>query len=200
MNDIELYETEKDLQGFKYQPPSEKTIEEIITADKEDESLQLYKQALLGATGATQGDNIVVNANNLGKVLIKKIALIVEGRKDIELDLTENISQFKKQIFVVKEGIEYKVRIDFFVQREIVLGLKFVQKSYRSCSPVAQTTWMVGSYPPKKEMYCYISPSEEAPSGLMARGIYSMSSFFIDDDKYLYLKWDWTLKVQEDWE
>lgn len=31
-----------------YKPPPEKTIEEILAADKEDESLRKYKEALLG--------------------------------------------------------------------------------------------------------------------------------------------------------
>jgi len=32
---------------------------------------------------------------------------------------------------VIKEGVQYKVRIDFIVQREIVHGLKYVQKTSR---------------------------------------------------------------------
>lgn len=32
---------------------------------------------------------------------------------------------------MIKEGVQYKVRIDFIVQREIVHGLKYVQKTYR---------------------------------------------------------------------
>lgn len=31
-----------------YKPPPEKTIEQILEADKEDESLQKYKETLLG--------------------------------------------------------------------------------------------------------------------------------------------------------
>jgi hypothetical protein len=37
----------------------------------------------------------------------------------------------KKKLFTIKEGIHYKIRIDFFVQREIVTGLKYQQKIYR---------------------------------------------------------------------
>lgn len=32
---------------------------------------------------------------------------------------------------MIKEGVQYKVRIDFVVQRDIVHGLKYVQKTYR---------------------------------------------------------------------
>lgn len=40
-----------------YQPPPQKTIEEIVAADHEDESLRKYKEALLGAA---QTEKIVV--------------------------------------------------------------------------------------------------------------------------------------------
>lgn len=44
-----------------YQPPPQKTIEEIIAADQEDESLRKYKEALLGAA---QTETIVVGEPN----------------------------------------------------------------------------------------------------------------------------------------
>lgn len=40
-----------------YQPPPQKTIEEIIAADQEDESLRKYKETLLGAA---QSEKIIV--------------------------------------------------------------------------------------------------------------------------------------------
>lgn len=49
----------------------------------------------------------------------------------MELDLTGDLTTLKKQTFVIKEGVSYKIRIDFIVQREIVHGLKYVQKTYR---------------------------------------------------------------------
>lgn len=62
---------------------------------------------------------------------MKKLALCVADRPDMELDLTGDLSQLKKQTFVIKEGVSYRIRIDFIVQREIVHGLKYVQKTYR---------------------------------------------------------------------
>jgi hypothetical protein len=35
------------------------------------------------------------------------------------------------QVFIIKEGVSYRIRIDFIVQREIVHGLRYVQKTYR---------------------------------------------------------------------
>lgn len=42
-----------------------------------------------------------------------------------------DLNALKKTVFVVKEGIQYRIRIDFYVQREIVTGLKYIQKVLR---------------------------------------------------------------------
>ncbi|KAF6198791.1 hypothetical protein GE061_006813, partial [Apolygus lucorum] len=111
-----------------YKPPPEKSLEEILSADQEDESLQKYKAALLGEA---QAQAIIVDPSDERKVIVKKLALCVDGRPDMELDLTTNLEALKKQTFTIKEGISYKIRIDFIVQREIVHGLRYVQKTYR---------------------------------------------------------------------
>jgi len=197
--------TEKDVQNVgdgendvesNYQPPPQKTIEEIIAADQEDESLRKYKEALLGAA---QSEKIIVDANDPRKVIVKKLALCVPGRDDMELDLTGDLTKLKKQVFTIKEGIQYKIRIDFVVQREIVHGLKYVQRTYRMAVPVDKMTHMVGSYPPKAEIQSYLTPFEEAPSGMLARGSYSVTSLFTDDDKNEHLKWDWSFEIKKDW-
>ncbi|EDV97788.1 rho GDP-dissociation inhibitor 1 isoform X2 [Drosophila grimshawi] len=187
---------DEDVHDANYQAPPEKTIEELMAADQEDESLRRYKEALLGAA---QSEMIIVDPNDQRKVIVKKLALVVDGRDDMELDLSGDISKLKKQLFVIKEGVQYKVRIDFIVQREIVHGLKYVQKTYRMGVPVDKMTHMVGSYPPKKEIQFYLTPAEEAPSGMVSRGTYSVSSVFTDDDKHIHLKWDWTFEIKKDW-
>jgi Rho GDP-dissociation inhibitor len=63
--------------------------------------------------------------------LVKKLALVVEGMPDKELDLTGDLKTLKEQKFKIKEGVPYKIRIDFIVQREIVHGLKYIQKTSR---------------------------------------------------------------------
>lgn len=179
-----------------YRPPPEKSLEELLSTDKEDESLQKYKAALLGE--AKEGKVIVV-ANDERKVIVKKLALCVDGRPDMELDLTGPLDQLKKQVFIIKEGISYKIRIDFIVQREIVHGLKYVQKTYRLGVPVDRMTHMVGSYPPKLEIQSYTTPAEDAPSGMMARGSYTVQSLFTDDDQHIHLKWEWAFEIKKDW-
>ncbi len=58
---------------------------------------------------------------------------------------------------------------------------------------------MVGSYGPKTEEHEFTTPNEEAPSGLIMRGTYIVKSRFTDDDKNIYLEWQWQLDVKKDW-
>lgn len=78
-----------------YKPPPEKSIEQILDADKEDESLRKYKEALLGEVTK---EAIVVEPNDPRKVIVKKLVLVVADRDDVELDLTGDISKLKKQV------------------------------------------------------------------------------------------------------
>jgi len=186
-----------DQLSLDYKPPPQKTIEEILEADKEDESLRRYKEALLG--GAAAGQNVIVEPTDPRKVIVKKLALVVDGMSDKELDLTGELTKLKEQKFKIKEGVQYKIRIDFIVQREIVHGLKYVQKTYRKGIPVDTMTHMVGSYGPKVDIQSYTTPLEEAPSGMLFRGDYSVSSNFTDDDKNSHLKWEWKFEICKDW-
>jgi len=179
-----------------YKPPPEKTIEQILEADKEDESLRKYKEALLGEVAKEQ---VIPEPNDPRKVIVKKLVLMVADRDDVHLDLTGDLSKLKKQVFTIKEGVQYRIRIDFIVQREIVHGLKYVQKTSRMGVTVDKMVHMVGSYPPKWEIQSYLTPMEESPSGMMARGSYSVTSLFTDDDKNEHLKWDWAFEIKKDW-
>lgn len=179
-----------------YKPPPEKTIDQILETDKEDESLRKYKETLLGEA---KSGRIIVEPDDPRKVIVKKLALCVSGRPDMELDLTSDVSHLKKHTFVIKEGVSYRIRIDFIVQREIVHGLKYVQKTYRLVVPVDKMTHMVGSYPPKTEIQSYTTPAEDAPAGTMARGSYTVCSLFTDDDKHEHLKWEWSFDIKKDW-
>lgn len=59
---------------------------------------------------------------------------------------------------------------------------------------------MVGSYGPKKEMHVYQAPEDDAPSGLLARGDYKVESRFTDDDKHIYLEWEWHLSIKKEFD
>lgn len=179
-----------------YAPPPQKTIEEIVVADQDDESLRRYKEALLGDSTK---EKIIVDPNDPRKVIVQKLALVVPGRDDAYLDLTGDLSKLKQQVFTIKEAVQYQIKIEFMVQREIVHGLKYVQKTSRLGVTVDKMVHMVGSYPPRKESYSYLTPLDESPSGMMARGSYNVNSLFTDDDKNEHLKWEWAFEIKKDW-
>ena len=89
---------------------------------------------------------------------------------------------------MLKEGVKFRIRIEFVVQREIVTGLKYVQRTTRKSVPVDKMVHMVGSYAPKAEPHQYLTPFEDAPSGMLGRGTYRVTSCFTDDYKNEHLK------------
>ena len=59
-----------------------------------------------------------------------------------------------------------------------------------------------GSFAPNTEakpIYEKKFESDEAPSGMLARGHYEASSKFVDDDGHDYLKFDWSFDIAKDW-
>uniref|UniRef100_A0A670Y7B8 Rho GDP-dissociation inhibitor 1 n=1 Tax=Pseudonaja textilis TaxID=8673 RepID=A0A670Y7B8_PSETE len=64
---------------------------------------------------------------------------------------------------------------------------------------VDKTDYMVGSYGPRAEEYEFLTPLEEAPKGILARGTYTIKSKFTDDDKTDHLSWEWNLTIKKEW-
>jgi len=187
-----------DEEDVNYKAPPEKSLQEIIATDQEDESLKKYKEALLGH--ATNNE-VIVDQSITNRVIVKSLALVVDGRPDVVLDLSPgNLENVKRKVFTIKEGIHYRIRIDFYIQREIVTGLKYQQKIYKHGISVEKMNQMVGSYAPKLELQSYLSPLEEMPSGMLSRGTYTVKSLFTDDDKNEHLKWEWTFELRKDWD
>jgi Rho GDP-dissociation inhibitor len=177
-----------------YKPPTAKALDDIVNQDQEDESLQKYKQALLGAD---LGKQACPFPDDPRRVIVTKLAVLVQDHDDLELDLSGDLTLLTKSPFSLKEGCQYRVKIYFYVQREIVTGLKYVQRSMRKGIQVDKETYMVGSYGPKNDLQSYTTALETAPSGMLARGTYIMKSLFTDDDKNEHLKWEWKLELKK---
>uniref|UniRef100_A0A3Q0SUL0 Rho GDP-dissociation inhibitor 1 n=1 Tax=Amphilophus citrinellus TaxID=61819 RepID=A0A3Q0SUL0_AMPCI len=176
-----------------YKPPAQKTVKEIHELDKDDESLRKYKEALLGP-GISEADPNVPN------VQVIRMSLVCESAPEpLILDLCGDLEAFKKQAFVLKEGVEYRIKISFKVNREIVSGLKYVQQTFRKGMKIDKSDYMVGSYGPRDSEYDFLTTVEEAPKGLLARGNYVIKSKFTDDDKHDHLSWEWNLNIKKDW-
>ncbi|XP_060602911.1 rho GDP-dissociation inhibitor 1-like [Ruditapes philippinarum] len=177
----QVEEVDDDESKLAYKPPAEKTIEEILEQDKDDESLIKYKQTLLGGTAKEN-----VFCKFMSSPLTRHNYMFTY------------VSQFKKHELFVKEGVKYKLKITFNVQRQIVSGLRLVNKVSRGPAS-SKETYMVGSYAPRKEAYEYVSAEEEFPKGMLGRGDYKVKSAFTDDDKKSILDWEWSFQIKKDW-
>ncbi|XP_035258861.1 rho GDP-dissociation inhibitor 1-like [Anguilla rostrata] len=176
-----------------YRPPAQKSLQEIQELDKNDESLRKYKEALLGAAPVA-ADPAAPN------VVVTRLTLLCETAPGpLVLDLTGDLDSFKKNPFVLKEGVEYRIKISFKVNKEIVSGLKYVQQTFRKGIRIDKTDYMVGSYGPRETEYDFLTTLEEAPKGMLARGTYTIKSKFTDDDKHDHLSWEWDLNIKKDW-
>ncbi|XP_031416812.1 rho GDP-dissociation inhibitor 1 [Clupea harengus] len=182
----------EEAESVNYRPPAQKTLQEIQELDKDDESLRKYKEALLGP--------VVGDPNAKVNVLVTRLTLMCEtAPAPLTLDLQGDLDVIKKQSFILKEGVEYRIKISFKVNKEIVSGLKYIQTTYRKGVKVDKTDYMVGSYGPRNTEYEFLTPLEEAPKGLIARGTYNIKSKFTDDDKHDHLSWEWNLNIKKEW-
>ncbi|XP_029364290.1 rho GDP-dissociation inhibitor 1 [Echeneis naucrates] len=180
--------------AVNYKPPAQKSLQEIQELDKDDESLRKYKEALLGNTS-------VVADPTAPNVQVTRMTLVCEtAPQPLVLDLQGDLDSFRKNPFVLKEGVEYRIKINFKVNKDIVSGLKYIQQSFRKGVKVDKTDYMVGSYGPRpNEEYEFLTTMEESPKGMLARGTYNIKSKFTDDDKFDHLSWDWSLTIKKDW-
>nr|XP_008507301.1 PREDICTED: rho GDP-dissociation inhibitor 2 [Equus przewalskii] len=264
-----LEEDDDELDGkLNYKPPPQKSLKELQEMDKDDESLTKYKKTLLG-------DGPVVADPTAPNVTVTRLTLVCESAPGpITMDLTGDLEALKKETFVLKEGVEYRVKIHFKVNKDSLLAgsmregelnsilwtiekeemITCIFKRYSNkknfkekndapgtsdvwsdletvapgfvhcklCSKfsrlqclfflsqtltrmnfsfflVDKATFMVGSYGPRPEEYEFLTPTEEAPKGMLARGTYHNKSFFTDDDKHDHLTWEWNLSIKKEW-
>ncbi|KAJ2384930.1 rho GDP dissociation inhibitor, partial [Coemansia sp. RSA 2603] len=162
-----------------YKPGEKKDLSELQKLDANDESLNKWK-ASLGLNQAESKYNVSILSSSLLElrisnstpssraemsshmvmfpddprtVIVKSLVLDAGGHK-IEMDVSssEKIAELKDRVIVIKEGAEYFFKVEFYVQREVVSGLKFLQQVKRLGLPVDKTEGMCGSYGPKNEL------------------------------------------------
>ncbi|EHH60009.1 hypothetical protein EGM_11270, partial [Macaca fascicularis] len=177
----------------EYRAPGRKSLLEIRQLDPDDRSLAEYKRALLGPLPPAVDPS-------LPNVQVTRLTLLSEQAPGpVVMDLTGDLAVLKDQVFVLKEGVDYRVKITFKVHREIVSGLKCLHRTCRRGLRVDKTVYMVGSYGPSAQEYEFVTPVEEAPRGALVRGPYLVVSLFTDDDRTHHLSWEWGLRISQDW-
>ncbi|CDS14242.1 hypothetical protein LRAMOSA06412 [Lichtheimia ramosa] len=178
-----------------YKPGEKKSLQEYQTLDAQDESLNKWKESL-GLKGAVTGPS-----DDPRRVVVEYIALEVQDRDDVKVDLStpDAIEKAKSTPFTIKEGVEYRMKVKFRVQHDVVSGLKYLQVVKRKGVRVDKTEEMIGSYGPAVEPYEKKFQLEEAPSGMLARGHYDARSKFVDDDGVTHVEWNWSFDIKKDW-
>jgi Rho GDP-dissociation inhibitor len=177
-----------------YRPGEKKSLAEYEELDQNDESLKKWKESL--GVGKTAGP-----VDDPRKVIVEYIALEVKDRSDVILDLSTPaaLSQVQAKPFTIKEGVEYRMKVKFRIQHDVVSGLKYLQVVKRKGIRVDKTEEMIGSYGPAAEPYEKKFLPEEAPSGMLARGHYDVKSKFVDDDNVTHMEWNWAFDIKKEW-
>uniref|UniRef100_A0A0N4ZMC9 Rho GDP-dissociation inhibitor n=1 Tax=Parastrongyloides trichosuri TaxID=131310 RepID=A0A0N4ZMC9_PARTI len=190
MSDADKIEAKEFELPLNYVKPAQKSLNEILTADAQDESLNKYKQKLLG----TNAENLVIDPTISSNCILKSIALEVDNVISNKVEFTKSKPPSDLSI-AIKEGVNYRIVFEFYVQREIITGLKYCQKTSRHGIPVDKEVIMLGSYAPKKDFYTYKTTVCEAPKGMLHRGKYKVRSLLTDDDEQHLCEWGWQIEI-----
>jgi len=137
---------------FTPQPNSTNLILPSHT-DAEDESLRKWKASL----GIGAGTPLTVDPSDKRRVVMISLGLEVKDRADIIINLSEPgaVENLKNKPFTIKEGAEFRMKISFRVQHQVLSGMKYLQvvKKMGISSKVQE---MIGSYAPStKETPAY---------------------------------------------
>jgi len=186
-----------------YKVGEKKSVAEYANLDAEDESLARWKQSL--GIGAAAAGGSIGEPGDKRTVVILELALLIEGRPDVIVNLDEPgaVKALETSPFTIKEGSEYRMRVKFRVQHEVISGLRYLQLVKRKKITVDKSDQMMGSYGPNTKenpFYEKTFAEEEAPSGMLYRGTYDALSKFMDDDHKEHLSFKWTFEIKKSWD
>ncbi|KIM46020.1 hypothetical protein M413DRAFT_441088 [Hebeloma cylindrosporum] len=184
-----------------YKPGAAKSADEYAKLDAEDESLARWKASLGIVPGASGGE---ASGPKVTVLTLELASPTLPPGKQIAFDLkdTARLADTKKNPILIKEGVEYNVRITFKVNHSIISGVRYLQLVKRAGVKVDKMEQMLGSYGPSPNGQPYTKnfEPEESPSGLLARsGTYSVRSRVVDDDGEVYADWEWYFKLAKEW-
>jgi len=183
-----------------YKPGAAKSADEYAKLDAEDESLARWKASL----GIVPGFEASASGPKVTVLTLELASPTLPPGKHIAFDLkdTARLADTKKHPIMIKEGVEYNVRITFKVNHSIISGVRYIQLVKRAGIKVDKLEQMLGSYGPSPtgEPYVKNFDPEESPSGMVARsGTYNVRSRVVDDDGEVYAEWEWSFKLGKEW-
>lgn len=109
--------------------------------DQNDESLNRWKASL----GISSSPALPVAAGDQRRCVIKSLALEVQGRSDITIDLTTpgSVESLRSKPFSIKEGAQFRMKANFVVQHDVLSGLKYLQVVKRKGIRVSKAEEMI---------------------------------------------------------
>eukprot|EP01006_Ploeotia_vitrea_P008736 TRINITY_DN20892_c0_g1_i2.p3 TRINITY_DN20892_c0_g1~~TRINITY_DN20892_c0_g1_i2.p3 ORF type:complete len:113 (-),score=69.00 TRINITY_DN20892_c0_g1_i2:48-386(-) len=105
----------------------------------------------------------------------------------------------KENHYILKEGAAFNMRLKWYVQKDMVTGLKWINCVYKMKVRVDKEEVMLGSFAPRTEAYEHTFAADEAPSGFVARGKYTGKMSIIDDDGNLLSTIQYSFEIKKDW-
>ena len=112
--------------------------------DQNDESLNRWKASL----GISDSARLAVDPSDQRRCVIQSLALEVEGRPDIVVDLNTpgSVEKLKTKPFTIKEGAKFRMKATFRVQHDVLSGLKYLQVMKRKGIRVGKDEEMIVSF------------------------------------------------------
>ncbi|XP_042517877.1 rho GDP-dissociation inhibitor 1-like [Macadamia integrifolia] len=166
-------------------------LKEQLEKDKDDESLRRWKEKLLGCLEED------LNGQMEPEVTFHSIGIVSENLRERNTPLPLDTNQSNRVLFTLREGSQYRLKLTFTVQHNIVSGLAYSNTVWKGGLQVDQSKGMLGTFAPQKEPYVHSLDEEITPSGVLARGIYTAKLKFEDDDKRCYLELSYTFEIKK---
>jgi Rho GDP-dissociation inhibitor len=142
---------DENTSGHGYKAPQKMDIGSIVAKDENDESLTRYKKLLLGnSSDGNQIKNQIIDPNDPRIVIPIRITLLFDNHKpDITFELKGSVEQLRdlhsKRTVTIKEGEHYRTQFEYYVQRDIVTGLKLISKILKARTiTVDKSKYMIG--------------------------------------------------------
>jgi len=138
------------------------------------------------------------------RVVIKELQVIFKDSdktQTLSFETQEDVKNAKKHPLVIKEGCEYKMKIQFRVQHDAVAGFKIHNSVSRLGKEITDEE-MLGSFPPSNDFKPLELPTKgwnQAPEGGLYRGDYSGVMKFTDDDKQDHLTVKYAIHIGKDY-
>lgn len=175
------------------------SIADLLSKDSGDAELARYKASLLGVSAAAgSGDHPKAKyPADPRLVVLESMRIESAGHPPIVVSLSD-LSQ-KQKPYVLKEGVSFSLVLCFYVQHDLVHGLRWTNNVQRYGISVDKTSEMLGSYAPSAKLIQHRLPEEDAPSGMLARGSFTANAKLTDDDGREHANFVYCFDLKKQW-